>query len=417
MAALPPQASPSSRRFIWSIVTAQVLVQIGAFTLPALLPRYIARWDLSKTEAGWLIGIFFAAYVVAVPVLVSLTDRMPARRVYVIGAGLTALSHLGFALIADGFWSGLILRAVAGIGWAGAYMPGLKAIADTLEGNAQSRAVSMHAAGVGIAGAGSFAVSGMIDATFGPTAAFLFGGIAALGALTIAWLAMPRTRQRQPNPSAARGLLDFRPVFRNRRAMAWIAGYTVHTWELAALRAWGVTFLTVTGEQFVTPPWLPAPTLLFTAAGLVGIVVSVSGNETAQRYGRARVVTAAMSGAAILSLCTGWMVGVSPLLATVLVIAWNATIYLDSSALTAGTVQASDPAVRGATMGLHSMCGYTGGFLGPLGVGLALDLAGGNVTLGWGVGFGHLAVVTLAGLFVLRWLGRAKDEVESLFAE
>jgi MFS family permease len=404
-------------RFIWSIVTAQVLVQIGGFTLPALLPTYISRWDLTKTEAGWLIGIFFAAYVMAVPVLVSLTDRMPARRVYVVGAGLTACSHLGFALLADGFWSGLILRAIAGMGWAGAYMPGLKAIADTLEGNAQSRAVSVHAAGVGIAGAGSFAVSGMIDAMFGPTAAFLFGGIAALGALMIAWFAMPRTRQRQPNPAAARGLLDFRPVFRNRRAMAWIAGYTVHTWELAALRAWGVTFLTVTGEQLVTPSWLPAPTLLFTAAGLVGIVVSISGNETAQRYGRSRVVTAAMGGAAVLSLCTGWMVGVSTLLATVLVIVWNATIYLDSSALTAGTVQASDPAVRGATMGLHSMCGYTGGFLGPLGVGLALDLAGDNVRLGWGVGFGHLAVVTLAGLFVLRWLGRAKEEAELRLAE
>ena len=29
----------SSRNFIWSIVAAQVLVQIGAFTLPALLWR------------------------------------------------------------------------------------------------------------------------------------------------------------------------------------------------------------------------------------------------------------------------------------------------------------------------------------------------------------------------------------------
>ena len=105
-----------ARRFIWSIVAAQVLVQIRAFTLPALLPGYIARWELSKTEAGWLIGFFFAAYVVAVPVPVSLTDRIPARRVYVVGAGLTALSHFGFALLADGFWSGFILRAVAGIG-------------------------------------------------------------------------------------------------------------------------------------------------------------------------------------------------------------------------------------------------------------------------------------------------------------
>ena len=121
---------PGSRGFVAAIVAAQVLTQIGAFTLPALLPGYIERWHLSKTEAGWLVGIFFAAYVPAVPVLLALTDRMPARRIYLVGTGLTALSHLGFALVADGFWSGLAMRALAGVGWAGAYMPGLKAIAD-----------------------------------------------------------------------------------------------------------------------------------------------------------------------------------------------------------------------------------------------------------------------------------------------
>ncbi len=398
---------PAERRFMWSIVAAQVLVQIGAFTLPALLPTYIDRWDLSKTEAGWLIGVFFAAYVATVPVLVALTDRVPTRRVYMVGAGLTAVSHLGFALLADGFWSGLFLRAIAGIGWAGAYMPGLRAIADRLEGNAQSRAVSLHAAGVGISGAGSFLVSGAIDAWGGSVAAFLFGGLAACGSFLLAILVMPATRSTHAKPADPRALLDFRPVFRNRRAMAWIAGYTVHTWELAALRAWGVTFLTVAAERMTTPTWLPAPTVLFTAAGLVGIVVSISGNESAQRWGRLRVVTVAMTAAAVLSLVSGWTIAASALLATVLVIVWNGTIYLDSSALTAGTVGAADPALRGATMGLHSMCGYTGGFLGPLGVGLALDFAGEDVTLGWGLGFGHLAVITLTGLVVLRRLGSA----------
>ena len=58
----------------------QMLAQLGAFALPALLPGYIARWDLSKIEAGWLVGIFFAAYVAAVPVLLALTDRLPVRR-------------------------------------------------------------------------------------------------------------------------------------------------------------------------------------------------------------------------------------------------------------------------------------------------------------------------------------------------
>lgn len=401
--------APGMGRFVWSIVLAQVCIQMGAFTLPALLPDYIQRWNLSKTDAGWLIGIFFAAYVVAVPILVSLTDRVPPRRVYLAGALLTAVAHIGFALVADGFWSGLALRAIAGLGWAGAYMPGLKAIADTLEGNAQSRAVSLHAAGVGVAGACSFAVAGLIDALIGPTAAFLFGGATALAALVLAWVAMPMASPVRPKAPATRALLDFRPVLVNRRAMAWIVGYTVHTWELAALRAWAVTFLTLTSARLGAPAWMPAPTLLFTAAGLAGIAVSVSGNESARRFPRIAVVTAAMGAAAVLALCTGWMAGVSLLLATALVLLWNAAIYLDSSALTAGTVQAADPALRGATMGLHSMAGYAGGFLGPLGVGLVLDLAGNNIVLGWGLGFGHLAVVTLAGLFLLRRLGRSQE--------
>jgi len=396
--------SRENLRFIWAIVIAQVLVQIGAFSLPALLPSYIDVWSLSKTQAGWLVGIFFAAYVVAVPVLVSLTDRVPTRYVYAVGASLTAISHLGFAFAADGFWSGLLLRALAGIGWAGAYMPGLKAIADTLEGNAQSRAVSMHAAGVGIAGASSFGIAGLIAAWANPSAAFLFGGIAALVALVIAWVVMPN---RKPAHAAAdpRALLDFRPVFRNRAVMAWITGYTVHTWEMAALRAWGVTFLTIAATQATPPPWLPAPTVLLSIANFVGIVVSISGNEMAQRYGRMRVVSLAICAAALLALVTGWTLGTSMLLSAGLIIVWMATIFIDSSALTAGTVQAADPKLRGATMGLHSMCGYAGGFIGPLGVGLALDLAGSNTPLGWGIGFGHIALVTLAGLVVLRSVG------------
>jgi hypothetical protein len=38
--------------------------------------------------------------------------------------------------------------------------------------------------------------------------------------------------------------------------------------------------------------------------------------------------------------------------------------------------QAADKELRGATMGLHSICGYAVGFIGPLGVGLVLDWTG-----------------------------------------
>jgi hypothetical protein len=57
-------------------------------------------------------------------------------------------------------------------------------------------------------------------------------------------------------------------------------------------------------------------------------------------------------------------------------------------------------------MGLHSMFGYIGGFFGPLSVGLMLDFAGGNLTLGWGLAFAHIALITGAGFLILRALAR-----------
>jgi predicted MFS family arabinose efflux permease len=259
----------------------------------------------------------------------------------------------------------------------------------------------------------SFAIAGLVGNWAGASASFLLGGATALGAVLIAATVMPSALPASATTAPSRRLLDFRPVLRNRAAIGWIIGYTVHTWELSALRAWGVTFLAAVCASQGAPTWLPDPTVLFKVAGLAGIAVSVTGNETAQRWGRGRVVTVAMSTAAALSLLTGWSAGAPAVLAALLVVLWNAAIYFDSSALTAGTVQAADKELRGATMGLHSMCGYAGGFIGPLGVGFLLDLVGSSQ--GWGVAFGHLALITLTGLFFLRRLG-ARSALQTLAA-
>ena len=88
-----------------------VVVVVGAVVVVVV----VACSVVVVVEAGWLVGIFFAAYVPAVPVLLALTDRLPARRIYLLGTALTALSHFGFATLADGFWSGFVMRALAGI--------------------------------------------------------------------------------------------------------------------------------------------------------------------------------------------------------------------------------------------------------------------------------------------------------------
>ena len=381
-----------------------MMAQLGAFALPALLSTYIERWHLSATEAGWLVGIFFAAYVAMVPILLSLTDRFPARRIYLVGTGLTTIAHLGFALFADGFWSAMVFRILAGAGWAGTYMTGLRIIADPLEGTAQSRAVSWHAAGVGVSNAASFAIAGAAALAAGADAAFLVGAATAGTACAIAAFIV-RDVPSAGNKSS-RGLLDYRPVLRNRPAIAWIAGYTVHTWEMSVVRAWGVTFFVTAIAWHGAPAWLPDPTMLFTFAGLVGVLISITGNESAQRWGRSRVVLIAMIAGAVLSLIAGWTAAISTTLAVAVLVLWNAAIYLDSSALTAGTFAAADREHRGATMGLHSMCGYAGGFVGPPLAGMILDALGPDTVVGWGAAFGHLAPITLAGLVLLRRFNR-----------
>src|SRR5262245_44822214 len=104
------------------VCVAQVSAQIGAYTWPALLPGFIDRWHITNGEAGWITGLFYAAYPLSVPVLVTLTDRVDPRSVYLTGVGLTVASHAGFAVFADGPWSAAAARVLAGVGWAGTYM-------------------------------------------------------------------------------------------------------------------------------------------------------------------------------------------------------------------------------------------------------------------------------------------------------
>ena len=110
-----PTDVASGARLVSVVCAAQIFVQIGAGFWPALLPQMMQRWSLTNSEAGWITAIFFGAYMVSVPVLVTLTDRIDAKRVYLFGVGL----HGGraiccSALLADGFWSALATRALAG---------------------------------------------------------------------------------------------------------------------------------------------------------------------------------------------------------------------------------------------------------------------------------------------------------------
>src|SRR5437879_11698909 len=87
----------------------------------------------------------------AVPLLTSLTDRVDARRVYLVSSVVAAAALAGMALFANALLSASILQLAAGAGIAGTYMPGLRALTDNVSGTgAQSRAVSLYTAVFGL---------------------------------------------------------------------------------------------------------------------------------------------------------------------------------------------------------------------------------------------------------------------------
>src|SRR5215470_7597913 len=390
-------------RGVVAMCAAQACAQIGAFSVAAVLPTLISVWALTNTEAGWISGIYYAAYTVTVPLLSSLTDRVDAKRVYLSSVAVTSLAFAGFAWTASGFWSALAFRALMGAGWAGSYMPGLKALSDLTEGPQQSRAVAAHAAAVGVSGALSFGVAGAVNAWWGWKWALVPGAIGAVLAFLLVLVGVP-SRRLKTAIGLRSALLDFRPVLRNRSALAYSIAYCVHTWEMSALRGWVVAFLTFVAAQ-TSGAFTPlAPATVASVMGLVGVWASVWGNELAIRFGRRRFILGTMLSSAALAAGIGFGAALPYAGAAALVLLYAMLIWSDSSSLTAGSAGSAEPGRRGATLAVHSTLGYAGGFLGPLALGATLDLLGGASVLGWGVAFGHVTVALLLGALAFVWL-------------
>src|SRR5690348_2572009 len=118
----------AAEKHLVALVCAAEILSLAGFSLvPALLPQFIASWSLSNAAAGWLAGIMSAGYMAAVLPLVALTDRIPARTIFLASSALNALSCFGIAF-SDGLLPALIWRAVGGVAVAGIYMPGLRAL-------------------------------------------------------------------------------------------------------------------------------------------------------------------------------------------------------------------------------------------------------------------------------------------------
>ncbi|MBX3663175.1 MAG: MFS transporter [Burkholderiales bacterium] len=383
----------SARRLTLTMCGAEVLSMTGFAAYTTLLPQLQREWALSNSEAGAISGFLFAGYMLSVPVLTSLTDRMDSRRIYLGACLLASLGAAFFALFGAGFWSAAFAQFLIGAALGGTYMPGLKALTDHLEGAAQSRATAFYTASFGVGSTISILVAGKIGATIDWHWAFWFGAAGPLAAGLLVMFTMPMGRMRAPEQHAG-ALLDFRPVLKNRKTLPYIIGYAAHNYELFGQRSWMVAFLVFCAA--LQPEHAPMALSAATLAAMINVlgpVFSVTGNEMAIRFGRQRIIFLFMTLSGVIACLIGYTAAWPWYIVVLLMMVHYGAMLGDSGALTSGAVASTPPEMRGAMMAVYSFIGFSTAFLAPLVFGLTLDLAGGNQSItAWGLAFASIGI-------------------------
>lgn len=364
----------------------------------ANVPGFIAEWDMSYTQAGWLGGIFSFGNLLGIPVLVTLTDRFDSRRIWLGSMALMGLAHLGFALFAEGLWSALLFRGLSGIGFAGTLIPGLRLLSEHTEGAGQARAVTFYSAGTGLGGATSFFMSGLVLGPYGWEGAYMVGAAGCAVALLLVLAFMPPSRRAAAGASGP--LVNFGPVLRNRPALAYVLANMGHSFENYGARAWTVAFLMFAmGTLGLSGlPWgLSAPSLM-AAIVLAGSFGGYFGGTLGERFGRRPVALAVVVASFVSAVLAGLSPALSPIWPFAVVFALHSvTMTMDNGVLNAGALATAQPELRGATMAVYGFFGFIGAMLGPTVFGIVLDIAGSDHVLGWAAAFTALGLVGLLG--------------------
>ena len=380
----------NSTTAVIAVCLSEILGVAGYSIVPALLPQFLDDWSLSGAEGGWLAGMVFAGYMIAVLPLVSITDRVPAGTVYLVASVLNVISCFGFSL-ADGLVLGLLFRTLAGIALAGTYMPGLRALTDGLDGPRRARVSAIYISSFTIGASLSFLL-GRAGVIFGWRIVFVAAGLLGILAAVLAWKALPRA------PSASGPLSGLVAALQNRAVIILIIGYVAVIWGSSGLRQWIVVFLTfcawISGD-IGAGWWIAVAGVII---NLLGVPAGFIGNELAIRFGLRPSASLVFFASA---LATGLFGLAAPLpLGVIVLLSLIAGFVVQGNFvnLTTGLLVIAHPQRAGVTMALYSSIGFGGGFAGTVMFGAILDQLGGAESgTAWVAAFGSCGVVCLIG--------------------
>ncbi|MEV5611932.1 MFS transporter [Streptomyces sp. NPDC052225] len=366
----------SAKITVGLLFAAWLIDYVDRLVINLALPSIGDEFDLSRTQQGIAVSVFFVAYAVCQIPGGMLADRFGAKRVtcwaLLIWSVFTALTGLAgsFAIL-------LVVRFLFGV--AEGIFPGasMKAVSERTTPGQRMGANGLVQSSNAVAAVVAPLVAAPLIAHFGWRSAFF--SVAAVGVFVYAavrlWLPEPRAAVTAP-PAGGTGA-----VVRSGTMWAFAGmffGYDIIVW---GLNTWVPSYLNDERGLSLTS----AGALAVLPAGAATVAV-IAGGRLADRFEghQRKIVVPAMTVSSLALLLMATASG------TVAFVAWM-TVAISAASLSympifAVPLRSLPPELTGAAAGLITFGGQLGGVVAPTAMGLLADAAG------FGAAFGFLVV-------------------------
>jgi MFS family permease len=366
----PSSGDAAPRRVLPVIVIAQLLGTSPWFAVNAVMPDLERAFGWGASAVATLSSSLQLGFIAGTLVfaLLAVSDRFPARRVFLACALAGAGCTLAAAWLASSLPLLIALRALTGFCLAGIYPVGMKIAAmwfprglgvalgwlvgALVLGSASPHALRALSAEGASAAAGVAGVAGVTGV--GGDWQLVFVAVAALAAT--AGLAVITL---VPEPPAARGgavpalrLGALAELWRNPRVRASAGGYFGHMWELYTMWVLIPAVLAARLADSVAVSWAA---FLVLGAGALGCI---GGGLVVHRFGGARVAGAQLATSGLCCLAAPWMLTAPIPLFMAWLLLWGITVAGDSPQFSALTASNAPREAVGSLLTLVNSIGF-----------------------------------------------------------
>ncbi len=390
---------------LW-LCAARFLMTLIFMTYAASLTVLRSSWGMSAAAAGSVSTGFQIGYALSLFGFSWLSDRIGARRIFLISATFSGAASMAFALLARSYLSGLALYTLVAASQGGTYSTAIMLISDRYDSERRGAAMGWLIASSSLSHAASLLITGIVLPRGGYPLAFLVTAVGTVLGTGIAWFAL----RAVPNVVHPRreGLQVRTEVLRNPQAVRLTLGYTAHSWELLGMWAWTPAFLAASFAASGSAALKAAQFGAYLAASfhLMGLLASSTMGRLSDLLGRRTVLLALAAISTACAFTIGWLITSPIALVASIGAIFGFTALGDSPVLSVALTEAVRPAYLGAALGVRSLLGFGGGAVAPLVFGAILDVtnpAGASPTT-WGWAFvalgagGLIAAICAYGL-------------------